>query len=116
MSATLAAATAEQRLAELGLTLPRAPGAVAAYSPWAITGNLLITSGQLPWIDGDLKFKGRIGADLTPEQGYAACRLATLNAIAQLKDAVGDLERIRRWCGSRAHCRWRPTSRRPRRC
>ncbi len=54
MSATGAVATAEQRLAELGLTLPKAPGAVAAYAPWAIIGNLLITSGQLPWIDGKI--------------------------------------------------------------
>jgi enamine deaminase RidA (YjgF/YER057c/UK114 family) len=95
-AAAAATATAETRLAELGLTLPKAPGAVASYVPWAITGELLVTSGQLPWIDGDLKFKGKIGRDLTPEQGYAACRLATLNAIAQLKDALGDLERVKR--------------------
>lgn len=89
--------TAEQRLAELGLELPPAPGAVAAYEPWAIVGNMLYTSGQLPWRDGKtLLFKGRIGAELTIEQGYEACRLATLNAIAQLKAALGDLERVKR--------------------
>jgi enamine deaminase RidA (YjgF/YER057c/UK114 family) len=90
-------ATAEQRLAELGLELPPAPGAVAAYEPWAIVGNMLYTSGQLPWRDGKtLLFKGRIGSDLTVEQGYEACELATLNAIAQLKAALGDLERVNR--------------------
>jgi enamine deaminase RidA (YjgF/YER057c/UK114 family) len=90
-------ATAEQRLAELGLELPPAPGAVAAYEPWAIVGNMLYTSGQLPWRDGKtLLFKGRIGADLTVAQGYEACKLATLNAIAQLKAALGDLERVKR--------------------
>jgi enamine deaminase RidA (YjgF/YER057c/UK114 family) len=85
-----------QRLTSLGLSLPKAPGAVAAYVPWAITGNLLMTSGQLPWIDGDLLYKGKIGKDLTPDQGYDACQLATLNAIAQLADALGDLRRVRR--------------------
>jgi enamine deaminase RidA (YjgF/YER057c/UK114 family) len=90
-------ATAEQRLTELGLDLPPAPGAVAAYEPWAIVGSMLYTSGQLPWRDGrTLLFKGRIGGDLTVDQGYEACKLATLNAIAQLKSALGDLERVRR--------------------
>jgi len=85
-----------QRLASLGLSLPKPPGAVAAYVPWAITGNLLMTSGQLPWIDGNLLYKGKIGKNLTPDQGYDACQLATLNAIAQLADALGDLRRVRR--------------------
>lgn len=90
-------ATAEQRLVELGIELPPAPGAVAAYEPWAIVGDMLYTSGQLPWRDGKtLQYKGRIGAELTPEQGYEACRLSTVNAIAQLKAALGDLERVRR--------------------
>jgi enamine deaminase RidA (YjgF/YER057c/UK114 family) len=89
--------TAEQRLAELGLELPPPPGAVAAYEPWAIVGNMLYTSGQLPWRDGrTLLFKGRIGAELTVEQGVQACQLATLNCIAQLRSALGDLERVRR--------------------
>jgi enamine deaminase RidA (YjgF/YER057c/UK114 family) len=90
-------ATAEQRLAELGLELPQPPGAVGKYEPWARTGNLLVTSGQLPWRDGrTLLFKGSVGRELTIRQGYDACQLATLNAIAQLKDALGDLERVRR--------------------
>lgn len=90
-------ATAEARLAELGLELPAPPGAVAAYEPWVVAGNMVYTSGQLPWPDGKtLAFKGRIGSELTAEQGYAACRLATLNAIAQLKAASGDLERVQR--------------------
>ncbi|MFL5258851.1 MAG: RidA family protein [Hyphomicrobiales bacterium] len=88
--------TAEGRLRELGLVLPKPAGAVANYVPWAIVGNMLYTSGQLPWIDGDLKFKGKIGRELTLEQGYEACRLSTLNAISQLKAALGDLERVQR--------------------
>ena len=91
-------ATAEQRLAELGLKLPAPPGAVAAYVPWAMMGNVVVTSGQLPWPDGKtLLYKGKIGGDLTIAQGYEACRLASLNAIAQVKQAAGgDLERVRR--------------------
>ncbi len=51
----------------------------------------------MPWRDGKtLLFKGAVGRDLTVEQGFAACQSATLNAIAQLKHAVGDLERVRR--------------------
>ena len=54
-----------------------------------------MTSGQLPWIAGELKFKGKIGADLTPEEGYQAFRLSALNAISQLKSTLGSLDRIK---------------------
>ncbi|MDA9521498.1 hypothetical protein XI06_14335 [Bradyrhizobium sp. CCBAU 11434] len=84
----------ESRLLAAGLSLPKAAAAVANYEPCVITGNMLYTSGQLPWIDGQLKFKGKIGKDLTPEQGYEACKLSTLNAIAQLKSALGELSRV----------------------
>lgn len=88
---------AEARLRELGLTLPAAPGAVAAYEPWVIAGDMLYTSGQLPWPEGKtLAWVGKIGGNVTPEEGYDACHLATLNAIAQLKAALGDLGRVRR--------------------
>jgi len=90
-------ATAEQRLAELGLELPVPPAAVGSYEPWVRAGNMLYMSGQLPWRDGKtVLFKGSVGRELTVEQGYEACKLATLNTISQLKDALGDLERVRR--------------------
>jgi enamine deaminase RidA (YjgF/YER057c/UK114 family) len=88
--------TAEERLKELGLTLPPPAGAVANYVAWVISNNVVYTSGQLPWIAGDLKFKGKIGRELTPEQGYQACQLSALNAISQLKAATGDLEKVKR--------------------
>lgn len=88
--------TAEQRLQALGLTLPPAPAAVAAYEPWVRTGNLVFTSGQLPWRDGRMAFAGRLGAEFTVEQGYEAARQCALNVLAQLKAATGDLEKIRR--------------------
>lgn len=89
-------ATPEQRLAKLGLTLPPAAGAVANYVPWAITGNLLMTSGNLPWVQGKIIYTGKIGRELTGEEGYKCCQLSCLNAIAQIKDAVGELSRVKR--------------------
>jgi enamine deaminase RidA (YjgF/YER057c/UK114 family) len=88
--------TAEERLKSLGLDLPPAAAAVAAYEPWTISNGILYTSGQLPWIAGDLRYKGRIGAELTAEDGYRACQLSALNAIAQLKSALGTLDRVKR--------------------
>lgn len=87
--------TPEQRLRQSGLTLPPVASAVANYAPWVISGGIVYTSGQLPWIDGKLLYKGKIGTDLTSEQGYEACRLSCLNAISQLKDALGELSRVK---------------------
>ena len=87
--------TPEERLAELGLDIPPPPpAAVPAYVPWVRTGSLVITSGQLPWRDGVMAYSGRLGEDLTVEEGYEASRLAALNGIAQLKDALGELSRV----------------------
>jgi len=86
--------TPEERLAELGIVLPPPPPAVAAYVPWVRTGNLVVTSGQLPWRDGVMAYEGKLGAELSVEDGYQAARLAAINAIAQLRDAVGELSRV----------------------
>ncbi len=88
--------TPEERIAKLGLTLPPAAGAVANYVPWAITGNLVMTSGNLPWQDGKLAYAGRIGREISGEDGYKSCQLSCLNAIAQIKDAVGELSKVKR--------------------
>jgi hypothetical protein len=77
------------------LNCPPPPPAVGDYAPAILTGNLLMTSGQLPWIAGDLKFKGTIGAELSIEQGYQAFRLSVLNAISQIRKALGSLDRVR---------------------
>jgi enamine deaminase RidA (YjgF/YER057c/UK114 family) len=87
--------TPEERLRELGLEIPPPPAAVAAYVPWQRAGNLVTTSFQLPWRGSELAFAGRLGEDLTTEQGYEAARLCALNGIAQLKDAAGELVRVR---------------------
>jgi enamine deaminase RidA (YjgF/YER057c/UK114 family) len=85
----------EERLRALGIELPPAPGTVGAYAATVVTGNILMTSGQLPWIAGDLKFKGKIGGELSLEQGYQAFRLSALNAIAQIRKALGSLDRVK---------------------
>ena len=84
----------EAKLRELGIILPPAPAGVGAYVPWVRSGNLVFTSGQLPWRDGKLVAVGKLGTEVTIEQGYEAARVCVLNAIAQLKAAAGDLDRI----------------------
>jgi enamine deaminase RidA (YjgF/YER057c/UK114 family) len=88
--------TPEERLTELGIELPEAPPAVGAYVPWAVTGNLVVTSFQLPWSGGELAYTGKLGDRLATEDGYQAARLCALNGIAQLRQAAGGLEQIRR--------------------
>ncbi len=86
--------TAEQNLQSLGIVLPEPPAAVGAYVTWTRTGNLLITSGQLPWQNKTMMWPGRLGEQVNLEEGYQAARLAAINGIAQFKAATGDLERI----------------------
>jgi len=88
-------ASPEERLRALGIELPPAAPPVGDYSPTIVVGNLLFMSGQVPWIGGDLKFKGKIGAELSVEQGYQAFRLSALNAISQIRKALGSLDRVK---------------------
>jgi enamine deaminase RidA (YjgF/YER057c/UK114 family) len=85
----------ETRLAELGIVLPAAAAPVAAYVPVVVAGNLAHVSGQLPFIDGQL-VTGRLGEDVSLEQGTAAARACGLMLLAQLKAALGSLDRIER--------------------
>ena len=86
--------TPEERLEELDIELPEPPAAVAAYVPWVQVGQLVITSGQLPVHHGQVVYAGKLGTELTVEQGYEAARLCALNALAQLKAAAGELSRV----------------------
>ena len=74
--------TPDERLAELGLTLPSDTPPLAAYVPAVRTGNLVYTSGQLPRIDGELTHVGKVGGEVTPEQAKDAAQACALNAIA----------------------------------
>lgn len=86
----------ETRLADLGISLPVAAAPAANYVPFVLSGNQLILSGQLPFQDGKLVHLGHLGDKLTIEDGYQAARLCGINLIAQIKAAVGDLDRVRR--------------------
>ena len=85
----------EAKLAELGLTLPAAAAPVAAYVPVVIAGNLAFVSGQVSFVDGQL-VKGRLGDDVTLEQGILAAQGCALMILAQLKAALGSLDQVER--------------------
>jgi enamine deaminase RidA (YjgF/YER057c/UK114 family) len=84
----------EQKLNSLGLSLPQTPKPVAAYIPALQINDLVFTSGQLPMVTGQLKFKGKLGKEITKEQGYEAAKICALNALSAIKSVVGDLDRI----------------------
>ncbi|MEX0703647.1 MAG: RidA family protein [Planctomycetales bacterium] len=86
----------ERKLQQLGHPLPAAPEAVGAYVPVLRTGNLVVTSGQLPTVGKEVVFRGRVGEQLHVDDGVNAARIAALNALAQIKAAVGDLDAVRR--------------------
>jgi enamine deaminase RidA (YjgF/YER057c/UK114 family) len=88
--------TVEQTLASLGITLPMPPAPAGSYVPVVVTGNLVFVAGQMPVEAGQVKFKGKVGKDVSIETGQQAARLCTINALAQLKVALGNLDRIKR--------------------
>ncbi len=88
--------TVAARLAELGVELPAVAKPVAAYVPAVVTGNLVYTSGQLPFVDGALPATGKLGAAVEPADGNAYARLAALNALAAIDQAIGSLDRVTR--------------------
>ncbi|MEU4417348.1 RidA family protein [Nocardia salmonicida] len=76
-------------LDRLGVTLPPVAPPVAAYIPAVRTGSLVYTSGQLPFVDGELSAVGKVGAEVDVEQAKEAARLCALNALAAVHDLVG---------------------------
>jgi enamine deaminase RidA (YjgF/YER057c/UK114 family) len=84
----------EAKIKELGLTIPEAPKPVAAYVPAVRSGNLVYTAGQIPFLNGELKYKGKLGKELTVEEGYEAAKLCALNCLSVIKGVIGDLDKI----------------------
>ncbi|WP_312099183.1 RidA family protein [Corynebacterium dentalis] len=78
-----------QRLSELGIELPPVAAPVAAYVPAVRSGDHVYTSGQLPFVDGQLPTTGKVGADVDPDQATELARIAALNAVAAAADLVG---------------------------
>ena len=86
----------EAKLQEMGYTLPEVPQPVAAYIPAIRTGNLVMTSGQLPIVAGSLPVTGKVGGtDLSIEAAAGEAQRAALNALAAVKQVIGDLDKIR---------------------
>lgn len=86
----------EDKLRAMGVTLPDAPAPLASYVPAVVAGQLLFTSGQLPLINGQLGWQGKVGLEVDVESGYQAARASAINCLAVVKGAVGSLERIAR--------------------
>jgi enamine deaminase RidA (YjgF/YER057c/UK114 family) len=86
--------SAERRLAELGIELPAAPRPMANYVPWRIGGGLLFLSGVGPRRGDGSNIAGVLGADLTVQQGYEAARLCGLNMLANMRSALGSLDKV----------------------
>ena len=84
----------EQRLSELGLTLPEVATPAGSYLPAMISGNLVFTAGQIPVIEGKLMATGKLGAEITVEYGAEIAQRCALNALAAVKSVIGDLDRV----------------------
>ena len=80
----------EQRLAERGIVLPPPMRAMANYVPYTVTGKHVWVAGQGPFLDGKLHYNGRLGANLTVDDGRACARIVGLNILAQVKAACSD--------------------------
>lgn len=86
----------ESRLAELGISIPPVTKPVAAYVPAVASGNLVMTAGQLPFVDGALPATGKVGAEVVAEDAAGYARTAVLNALAAAQSVIGSLDRVTR--------------------
>ena len=83
------------RLLELGISIPSSPTPLAAYIPAKQSGILVFTAGQLPMVNGELISKGLLGQDVEIDEANKAARICTINALAAIKGVIGDLDRIK---------------------
>ncbi|MBK1696097.1 RidA family protein [Rhodovibrio salinarum] len=89
------AGTVETRMQDKGIELPQVTTPQGAYLPYVISGNLVFMAGQLPMLNGEIQVKGKLGDDVSLEDGQKAARICGLNLIAQLRQALGgDLDRV----------------------
>ena len=93
---TSTAGTPEERLAAMGLPVPTVVPPLAAYVPAVRTGNYVYTSGQLHMVDGAMPATGKVGAEVSAEQGKELAKFCALNALAAIKAEIGELNRISR--------------------
>jgi enamine deaminase RidA (YjgF/YER057c/UK114 family) len=86
--------SAEARLKQLGLVLPRVPSPVANYLPYRIAGNLLFLAGQGPRDDKGNTLSGKVGVDITVDEGYKRARQIGLQLLSTMRTALGSLDRV----------------------
>lgn len=84
----------EEKIKELGFEIPQTPQPLAAYTPALHVGDMVYTSGQVPIEKGELKYVGKIGADLTVEEGQKAAEICALNGLSAIKGVINDLDKI----------------------
>ncbi|HZJ05473.1 MAG TPA: RidA family protein [Nocardioidaceae bacterium] len=89
------AITPEERLLELGLSVPEAAAPVAVYVPVVRTGDYVYTSGQLPWREGKLVATGKVGSEVTAEEAVECARECALNALAAVRAEIGELSNVK---------------------
>ncbi|MFC2024208.1 RidA family protein [Chloroflexota bacterium] len=87
----------ELKIRELGYTLPIVAEAIGVYVSAVKVGSLLFLAGVIPEINGDLKYKGKLGRELSVENGREASRLCVLNSLAAIKHHIGDLDNVKRF-------------------
>jgi len=84
----------ELRAKEMGLSIPEPPKPVAAYVPGVKAGGFIYTSGQLPSVNGEIKYKGKVETDISLEEAYEAAKICALNCVGVLKSMLGDLDKV----------------------
>ncbi|ATW28660.1 hypothetical protein DCMF_16200 [Candidatus Formimonas warabiya] len=80
----------------MGLSIPEVAKPVAAYVPAVRVGDYVYTSGQIPFVNGELKYQGKVGSDVTAENGYDAAKICALNCLAAIKSVIGNLDAVER--------------------
>ena len=86
----------EEKIKQMGIVIPEAAKPLAAYIPALRVGNLIMTSGQVPISSDEIKFLGKVGKDLTEDEGRDAAKLCAINCLSAVKSLVGSLDKIKR--------------------
>ena len=86
----------EEKIKKMGIEIPEAAKPLAAYIPALKVGNLIMTSGQVPVVNGVIKFLGKVGKDLSEEEGKEAAKLCAINCLSAVKSVIGNLDKIKR--------------------
>jgi enamine deaminase RidA (YjgF/YER057c/UK114 family) len=88
--------TIDAKLTELGITLPTPAAPIANYIGFQVVGNLVMVSGQIPLVEGKIAVAGKVGVNVSIEEAQRAARICFVNLMAQVKAAVGDLDKVTR--------------------